>query len=465
MVPEKFTTTASEAAALTSVGRTRTGASTGRRDSTKRQRATPRSRAPHQASDAPALPQSVSPPISAGQPDAPTRGTDQEQPQHPDDPPPSRPDDLVPPQPIPSIPQMSARRRKAHGSTEETTDPALVKITVGNLTQSLAVPCPDQVPIISGLLYRGEIGILAASPGTGKTPLVAQVASTTATGTDFLGLSTKVCRVLLIDVESQPQDYRTLLRRQWTALNLDADHVGRSVDLFARGVPDDPNSRELERILRCSNIKKWEWVTNLVQLGQYGLVIVDTVLTFSPFKSGDEEKVRELYAALACIARSASRPAVLVIVHLRKKDRKGQTPTLLEDPMAWTEEILGSIVWSASADVRLGLERVDDHRVAFGGYRRGRGEFPPLILEARHDEHGNPLVWDRCADDAVALHMLTKEQRGYFARIPLDRDLTWKGLGIACGAADSSLSRLKEAAMGAGLLDYDPGRRVYRRRK
>lgn len=396
--------------------------------------------------------------------DAPPRPDDDAFPlQDPDDAPPPRDDDRVPTPSPQIVPRMGVPRRKAR-SIEETEDPAVVKITVGNLTQSLAIPCPPQIPILDGLVHRGEIAILAAAPGTGKTPFVSQAISTVATGADFLGRSTSPCRVLLIDVESQPQDYRTLLRRQWTALHLDADHVGRSVDLFARGVPNDPNSRELERILHCSSIKKWEWFTNVVKQGDYGLVTIDTVLTFSPFKAADEDKVRELYAVLGSIARGASRPAVLATVHLRKKDRKGQPPTLLEDPMAWTEEILGSVIWAASADVRLGLERVEDDRVAFGGYRRGSGVIVPLVLELRRDAHGDPLAWDRGASDAVGMHMLTKEQRAYFSQIPVGQDLTWKGLGLATGVtSDGTLSRLKNAAIRAGLLAHDLASRRYRR--
>jgi hypothetical protein len=270
--------------------------------------------------------------------------------------------------------------------------------------------------------------------------------------------------VLQVDVESQAEDHRTLQRRQCEALGLDTNRVGQAVDLFVRGVPDDPNSRELERVLRLENATRLKWLMNLAAQRDYGLVTIDTALTFAPFKSGDEEEVRLLYAALSKISRTASRPAVLLTLHLRKRDRKAQLPTLLEDPMGWTEEILGTVIWSASADVRLGLERVDDDRLAFGGYRRGRGPLDPLVLELRRNEQGEPVVWDRDPSDAAALRMLTKEQREYFARIPRDQDLTWKGLGTATGAGHSTLSRLKDATIRAGLMEYDPGRHLYRRR-
>jgi hypothetical protein len=346
---------------------------------------------------------------------------------------------------------------------DDETDHAVVKITVGNLGKSLEVPCPPADPIIEGLLNRREIAIVAARPGTGKTPFVTQMMNTVAAGKPFLGLSTAPSRVLLIDVESQPQDHRHTLSRQWAALQLDAGQVGRSVDMFVRGVREDPNSEELERILHQPNDIRWKWVENLVERGRYDLLVVDTVLTFSPFKSSDEDRARELFASISSLCRAASRPAFVGTVHLRKRDRKGKIPTLLEDAMGWTEEILGSIVWSASADVRLGLERVDDERVALGGYRRGRGEFPPLLLEARLDDEGEPLAWDRCANDAVAVYSLSQEQQRYFCRIPIAKDLTWAALLEVTGAAKSSLSRLKNAAMRAGLLEFDEGRHIYRR--
>jgi hypothetical protein len=304
--------------------------------------------------------------------------------------------------------------------------------------------------------------MLAARPGTGKTPLIAQLMSSVASGMPFLELPTARCRVLLIDVESQPQDYRAILANQWSALGLNAD-VAQSIDMCARGVPNDQNSRELERILNQKNDVKWRWIENVVERGQYGLVIIDTVLTFSPFKSSDEDRVRELFAALARLSRQGSFPAVLGSVHLRKRDRKAKIPPLLEDPCGWTEEILGSIVWSASADVRLGLERIDDDRVALAGYRRGRGEFAPLIIQARRDEQGEPLVWDLCSNDALALQVLTADQQRYFKGIPIGEELTWDQLREHSGAPKSSLSRIKAAAIRACLLEHDTARGVFRR--
>lgn len=376
----------------------------------------------------------------------------------------------------PSAPAVRPRRRlnsQQNGSAptqdsnadgnKQKEDHAAVKITVGNMEQSLAVSCPVQQSVVDSLINRGEIAMLAARPNTGKIPFIAQLVSAVASGTPFLGLATTPCRVLLIDVESQPQDYRTILARQWDALGLDASRVARSVDMFVRGVPDDPNSRELERILGQKNEVRWQWIQNLVEQGQYGLVVVDTMLTFSPFKSGDETRVRELFASLLKLCRQGLSPAFLGSVHLRKRDRKARIPTLLEDPTGWTEEILGTVVWSASADVRLGLERVEDQGVAFAGYQRGRGEFPPVIIQERRDDDGKALVWDRCVNDALAEQLLTEKQWDYFKKVPIGEDLTWERLREQSGAPKASLSRIKDIAVRAGLLEYDVARGRYKR--
>src|SRR5262249_32544510 len=150
-----------------------------------------------------------------------------------------------------------------------------------------------------------------------------------------------------IDVESSPPRQRELLQRQWTALALDAAAVKENVDVFVSGNPHDQNSRELDRILtKGTTHQRWNWLFKLLQLRRYDLIVVDTALTFSPFNAADEEKVRQLFAWVSILRRTEPFPAVILVVHLRKPDRKSRGPTLLQDPYGWTEEILGSVVWS-----------------------------------------------------------------------------------------------------------------------
>ena len=136
----------------------------------------------------------------------------------------------------------------------------LVKETICPIVESLETPCPVVEPVVEDLIDRGDIGILAAAPGLGKTPLVAQLAASVAGGTPFLGLPTRQGRAALLDLESKPGGLRQLLTHQWVALDLDREAIGRSLEVFVRGNPEDPNSRELDRVLAIDVDTRWDWL-------------------------------------------------------------------------------------------------------------------------------------------------------------------------------------------------------------
>src|SRR5262249_12449865 len=122
-----------------------------------------------------------------------------------------------------------------------------------SLGGTLNTECPVRDPIVEGLIDRGQIVVVAARPGTGKTPFLTQMVSAVASGQPVLGMPTKRCRVGLIDLESDPRRHRQLLQRQWVALRLDPNTFCENIDLFIRGNPNDSNSCELDRVMTISN--------------------------------------------------------------------------------------------------------------------------------------------------------------------------------------------------------------------
>ena len=348
--------------------------------------------------------------------------------------------------------------------------PSDLREAIVPFSDTMRVACPAREALVEGMIDRGEIGTLAGVSGLGKTPLVQQLAVCVATGTSFLGCSIQeVCRVGLIDLESRPDRLMASLKRQATALGTDLDQVGQQLDVFVRGNPGDPNSRELDRMLTAVPIiKRWTWLRNIIAARQYGLVIIDTGLVFWPIKSTDEEKVRQLFSGLSILKNQPPYPAFLLTLHLRKPDRRATPPSLLEDPFAWTDEILGSRAWSTNADVRLGIDRLgqmpDDDRLVFSGFRRGEGALAPLILEPAIELlDGEPHVtnWQRCAPETVAATVLTDPQRGTWEKLPVGTWFTWSELSATTRMGKSSLSRFIKRATPAGLIERDASR--YRR--
>jgi hypothetical protein len=156
-----------------------------------------------------------------------------------------------------------------------------------------------------------------------------------------------------------------------------------------------------------------------------------------------------------------------MVLHLRKRDRQAQGPKLIDDPHAWTEEVLGSVVWSASADVRIGLEAFgEDGRVLFNGYRRGDGELGPRILRHRMevvDGEPRPVAFELAPSEEAARALLAPMIADKFTQLPIGEAITWEGL-MEIGLPKSSASRMVARAEAAGLLEGDRQAKVFRRK-
>lgn len=343
--------------------------------------------------------------------------------------------------------------------TKKSTRPVSLKETLKNRP-------PARKPVIEDLIDRGQMVILAGRPNVGKTPFLSQMASSVAVGADFLGFETHPHRVAIIDLESDASRYLETAETQWKALGIDPIKASEGIDLFVRGNPNDPNSESLEQaLLEDDWQKRLDWLGEHIRSDAYGLVIIDPLLALFPFKAADEEKVRKLLSEISSIKRQSPYPAILFSHHLRKEDRRSRGPTLLKDPAGWSQEILGSMVWSASTDVRLGLESLPSDEVVFSGFRRAEGELPRVIMELRIEViHGNPTptCWDRCNSSQLVSQILTKNQRTYFNRLPVGQWVSWSEfLKVTC-AGRSTAHRLIDRAKG-GLIEHDIEKKSYRR--
>jgi hypothetical protein len=341
-----------------------------------------------------------------------------------------------------------------------------------SLRETLAAPYTPPPTLITGLLHQGEIGILIGRSGMGKTPLAVQLALCVAGGIPFFGRHTVARPAGVLALESLYDTREIIFGRMQHRLGISSNVP---LDPFLLGNDDgDPNSRALREAIHLADDKaRLGWLARLIRDRNYGLVIIDTMLTFMSLEATDEKGVRHLYAELRKLCATRPYPAIVFTGHLRKRDRKNPGPSLLDDPRMWLqEETLGTTAWTSCADVRLGFDRLGDdpderdYKV-LGGYRRGEDPLPPIItrpetetVEVDGVPTEMPILWTRADPSVLHKHAFTETEWDCFNKLPVGEVLSFKECVELCGAK-STWHRMQAVARANDLMTYEHGK--YRR--
>lgn len=124
---------------------------------------------------------------------------------------------------------------------------------------------PDPAWIVDGLLYQGQMVIVAGEPGVGKSFLQYTLAMAIAAGLSFLHLPTRHMKVLYFDEENARPDLQQYLRYIWRGLG-------------------QPSIAELEQYLYIQHFalaaqgpNRFQYMAEVAARVQPGLIICDTV--------------------------------------------------------------------------------------------------------------------------------------------------------------------------------------------
>jgi len=250
--------------------------------------------------------------------------------------------------------------------------------------------------VIQGLIYRGEMVLLAGRLKVGKTRLIHQAALAIATGGEFLGMPVpEPLRVLIVDLENQPWALRDRLMR----MSSDAADVKNlyvwCTNSLAGGID--------------STIEGQKKLKDLVEQVEPDVLVIDP---WRVFLHGDENSAVDALNGLRALAglREGRSSLTIIVLHHCRKDKFETTHTVLKDPRLWTaENISGHSALPGHVDSILGLDREQDGEgdevMVFGGAWRN-GEPPTLILE----ESAQSLLFEvRRGDDILSKILTPKE--------------------------------------------------------
>jgi hypothetical protein len=248
-------------------------------------------------------------------------------------------------------------------------NPPLKPVSVFDVLTS---PSEPPVFVWDGYLPRGQVALLGAHGGTGKSTIALMLAVCTVLGRPLFGVATVKSNVLFVSLEDGVNIVRHRLAsicRAWQvdpALLREGFHVvdgTESPELFSaetRGSGETTASyRELRKIVQSENI---------------GLVLVDNA---SDAFGGDEiqrRQVRAFMRSLAEIARLTD-CAVVLLAHVDKATSRNKKAE-------GGEGYSGSTAWHNSARSRLFLTRGDDGLLTLEHQKSNLGRMrEPLTLE------------------------------------------------------------------------------------
>lgn len=239
----------------------------------------------------------------------------------------------------------------------------------------LAVRTPEKEPLIPSLLYRRDLVALAGRRRNGKTTFILNLSVSLASGTPLIGHEIPhPCRVIAFLLEDDTREIQDKLR---IVVN---GHSQANENLFI--FPREYFSHRKIRI-GASSPKFIKCLNRICEEVQPDCVILDNA---AQLVRGDVNNAPKVYA-LCDLCRDISQTfncSVIVAAHPRKANEN--VPSLLGNPEAFFEEVMGASGFINSFGSLWGIQRDQDDLTHFlGGPQRVTGFQNSIALRKRDD--------------------------------------------------------------------------------
>lgn len=287
----------------------------------------------------------------------------------------------------------------------------------------------------SEIIGAGQIAVIAAQYGRGKTPLIAHLALEAACGLRLTPLGLVGCRppVIVLDGESNSASHRAMLTRLTRAV----------------GIEEWPGSLQLWFKLDpglTAGTASADAVSSMVTERQPGLPVFDPLRQFaSGYDLTDARQAVNFVETLRQLQAKARGLRITLTHHLTKRDMKRDHIALADDPWAWLERVAGSLALLDHADVRLGFEE-ENGKLVLAGIKHGVGIVGPWHFTLEEDAEGQPCRF-RFEDQE---HSIRDRYAHFLERLP--DSFNWKAGRLILEIGESTMYRFVEAAKAVGML-------------
>lgn len=298
-------------------------------------------------------------------------------------------------------------------------------------------PPPPRKWVWDQLVPAGEVTLLGAHGGTGKSWLALMLAAQAAQGLPMFGKAVARSRVVILSAEDGPDTVRLRLRDVCQGLSVDPQALSESLEVWD-GTQADPTLFAGQRGKPGAATAAGQAFAERLARARPGLLIVDNA---SDAYGGDEIDRRDVRAFVQFLARTV-RPwggAVLLLAHVNKMtSRAGGRP---ED----SESYSGSTAWHNSCRSRLFLFRGADGVLELRREKSNHadGPCPPMrftgVLGGMH-----PVLLEAPAQmppEAALLALLALMEQEHLKALALGQG--WARLAPKPQSADDAIKTLQ----------------------
>ena len=263
---------------------------------------------------------------------------------------------------------------------------------------------PSQEPtfVWDGYLPRGNVTLLGAHGGVGKSTLALMLSVCAVQGHQLFGIATTPCKVLFVSLEDGTHVVRHRLAHICKTWAIDPEQL-RDHLVVVDGT-ENPEFFSAESRSAGETTPTYSELRELVQAENFGLVVVDNA---SDAYGGDEiqrRQVRAFVRSLVDVARP-NNCAVMLLAHVDKMTSRNRTAQ-------GGEGYSGSTAWHNAVRSRLFMTRAEDGSLTLEHQKNNLGKMrEPLCLT--WPDGGLPMLpgqatglATRHADDQLATELL-----------------------------------------------------------
>lgn len=291
---------------------------------------------------------------------------------------------------------------------------------------------PPTTWAVEGLLPAGQVTLLSANGGVGKSIVSLQMAVAVATGSDFLGLKARAGRALIVSAEDGAAIMLPRLAHAAAAAGVSLADLADSITAF------DATACDATLWTEAGPTGAMSWLARVANEQSPALIVVDNASDVFAGNENDRSQVRGFMRALRLIAEDSG-AALLLLAHVDKASvRLGLSAETLSS-------FSGSTAWNNSARSRLAMSR-DGDMVSLRHEKANLGPLQPdMTLEFDRDARVFRLA-GTVPGLAAARELLRNQQRAAVLRLIHQVTRAGKNVSTRVSANNNAYLMLREEA-------------------